>query len=151
MVDPLAEDCRFMQEALAQARSVLGRTGDNPAVGCVIVRDGQVLARGATQAPGLRHAEAMAIEEADRLGLDLAPCDLYVTLEPCSFHGRTPPCSTLIARRHPRRVVVGCEDPHPKVHGSGIAELRAEGIEVVEGVLAEEVRSLLFDWFARWR
>ncbi len=143
-------DQEYMREAIAVARTVEGRTGDNPAVGCVLVRNGQIVARGGTQPPGSCHAEAWAIRSAEESGVSIAECDLYVTLEPCSFHGRTPACSRLIAQKHPRRVIVGSRDPHPRVRGSGIGELRAAGIEVVEGVLADEVRRSLADWFAKW-
>lgn len=143
-------DQEYMREAIAMGRSVEGRTGDNPAVGCVVVREGRIVARGGTQPPGGCHAEAWAIRAAEEAGVSIAECELFVTLEPCSFHGRTPACSTLIARKRPRRVVVAIRDPHPRVRGSGIGELRAAGIEVVEGVLADEVRAALRDWFARW-
>lgn len=143
-------DREYMQEAIATGRQVEGQTGDNPAVGCVIVRGGEIVARGGTQPPGGCHAEAWAIRAAEAAGVSLADCDLYVTLEPCSFHGRTPACSTLIAQKHPRRVIVGTRDPHPRVRGSGLNELRAAGIEVVEGVLDDEVRRALRDWFAKW-
>lgn len=143
-------DQEYMREAIAVGRAVEGRTGDNPAVGCVLVLNGRIVARGGTQPPGSCHAEAWAIRAAEDAGVAIAECDLYVTLEPCSFHGRTPACSALIAQKHPRRVIVGSRDPHPRVRGSGIGELRAAGIEVVEGVLAEEVRAALAGWFARW-
>lgn len=143
-------DQEYMREAIAMGRSVEGRTGDNPAVGCVVVRDGRIVARGGTQPPGGCHAEAWAIRAAEEAGVSIADCELFVTLEPCSFHGRTPACSTLIAQKRPRRVVVAIRDPHPRVRGSGIGELRAAGIEVVEGVLADEVRAALRDWFAKW-
>lgn len=143
-------DLEFMREALAVGRTVVGHTGDNPAVGCVLVRDGQIVAKGGTRPPGGCHAEAWAIRAAEQAGIPISACDLYVTLEPCSFHGRTPACSKLIAGKHPRRVIVGTRDPHPRVRGAGIRELRGAGVEVVEGVLADEVRFALRDWFARW-
>jgi len=143
-------EAEFMRVALAEGRTAEGRTGDNPAVGCVIVHGGRVVAKGHTQSPGGGHAEAWAIRAAEQAGFAVADCDLYVTLEPCSFQGRTPPCSRLILEKRPRRVVVGARDPHPRVRGSGIAELRGAGIEVVEGVLADEVRRALADWFSRW-
>jgi diaminohydroxyphosphoribosylaminopyrimidine deaminase/5-amino-6-(5-phosphoribosylamino)uracil reductase len=143
-------DAEFMREAIAVGRDVEGHTGDNPAVGCVVVHAGRIVARGGTQPPGSCHAEAWAIRAAEEAGVPIAECDLYVTLEPCSFHGRTPACSKLITQKRPRRVVVGSRDPHPRVRGSGIDELRAAGIDVVEGVLADEVRAALRDWFARW-
>ncbi len=143
-------DQEYMREAIAVGRAVEGQTGDNPAVGCVLVRDGRIVSRGGTQPPGSCHAEAWAIRAAEDAGVAISDCDLYVTLEPCSFHGRTPACSALIAQKLPRRVIVGSRDPHPRVRGRGIGELRAAGIEVVEGVLAEEVRAALANWFAKW-
>lgn len=143
-------DERFMQEALATAAGVQGCTGDNPWVGCVIVKDGEIVARGATQNPPGPHAEVVAIRAAEAAGVDLHACDLYVTLEPCSFHGRTPPCAPLIASKRLLRVVVGVRDPHPRVNGEGLRQLRDAGIDVREGILAEEVKGMLAGWFARW-
>jgi diaminohydroxyphosphoribosylaminopyrimidine deaminase/5-amino-6-(5-phosphoribosylamino)uracil reductase len=145
-----SRDERFMQAALDAARAVAGQTGDNPPVGCVIVRDGRVVASGATQPPGGAHAEVMAIRAAETAGLSVTGAELYVILEPCSFTGRTPPCSRLLVETRPRRVVVGLRDPHPRVRGAGIAELRAAGIEVVEGVLAAPIRELLAGWLTRF-
>ena len=143
-------DEHFMREALATAAKVEGCTGDNPWVGCVVVREGKIVASGATQNPPGPHAEAVALDAAQRAGIDLRSCELYVTLEPCSFHGRTPACADLIAAKGLRRVVIGVRDPHPRVNGEGIRALRAAGIEVREGVLADEVRGMLQGWFARW-
>lgn len=143
------EDIRFMREALAEGRQAEGRTGDNPSVGCVLVKDGAVVGRGATQPPGRAHAEVMAVQAAEQAGHAISDCDFYVTLEPCTFQGRTPPCSRLLVEKMPRRVIVGMRDPHPLVRGAGIAELRGAGIEVVEGVLAEEVSLMLAAWSAR--
>jgi diaminohydroxyphosphoribosylaminopyrimidine deaminase/5-amino-6-(5-phosphoribosylamino)uracil reductase len=139
-----------MREALAAASQAAGCTGDNPWVGCVIVRDGRVVARGATQNPPGPHAEVVAIAAAESAGEDLSACDLYVTLEPCSFHGRTPPCAPLIVAKRPRRVIVGVRDPHPRVNGAGLGQMREAGLDVREGVLQDEVRAMLAAWFARW-
>ena len=143
------DDAFFMREALAVSRTVEGRTGDNPAVGCVVVRDGAVIARGATQPPGGAHAEVMAVREAEAAGHAIGDCDFYVTLEPCTFQGRTPPCTALLVEKRPRRVVVGMQDPHPQVRGAGIEALRAAGIHVVEGVLAGEISAMLAWWVRR--
>lgn len=140
----------FMAAALALARGVKGRTADNPPVGCVIVKDGRRIAGGATQPPGGAHAEVMAVREAQRREHSVTGSDLYVILEPCAFTGRTPPCSTLIAGLRPARVVVGVQDPHPQVNGRGLAELRAAGIEVVSGVLEDQVREHLCAWLRRF-
>ncbi len=139
-----------MAAALALGRGVKGRTGDNPPVGCVIVKDGRRIGGGATQPPGGAHAEVMAVRDARRRGHSVTGAHLYVILEPCSFTGRTPPCSTMIAALRPARVVVGLRDPHPLVDGRGLAEIRAAGIEVVCGVLEEPVRELLRDWLCRF-
>ena len=138
-----------MKEAIAESRKVAGQTGNNPAVGCVVVFDGSIVARGATQPPGGAHAEVMAVRQAESSGHILSQCDFYVTLEPCTFQGRTPPCSRLLVEKRPRRVVIGMEDPHPQVRGRGVRELREAGIEVVEGVLNEEISSLLGWWIRR--
>jgi diaminohydroxyphosphoribosylaminopyrimidine deaminase/5-amino-6-(5-phosphoribosylamino)uracil reductase len=145
-----SRDERFMQAALEAARTVVGRTGDNPPVGCVVVHGEAVVATGATQPPGGSHAEVMALRAAEASGLPVAEMELYVILEPCSFTGRTPPCSRLLVAKRPRRVVVGVRDPHPLVRGSGIAELRAAGIEVEEGVLARPIREFLAGWLQRF-
>ncbi len=139
-----------MLAALDAARRVAGRTGDNPPVGCVVVCDGRVAVTGVTQPPGGAHAEVMAVRAAEAAGVALASAEIYVTLEPCAFTGRTPPCSRLLVEKAPRRVVVGIRDPHPQVRGAGIAELRAAGIEVLEDVLAGPIRDFLADWLARY-
>lgn len=144
------EDIRFMRAALEEGRKTEGRTGDNPSVGCVLVRAGVIVGRGATQPPGRAHAEVMAIRAAEAAGHAISGCDFYVTLEPCTFQGRTPPCSSLLVEKNPRRVIIGMRDPHPRVRGTGIAELRRAGIEVVEGVLAEEIADILAAWSARY-
>ena len=145
-----SRDERFMLAALEAARAVAGRTGDNPPVGCVIVRGEAVIGTGATQPPGGAHAEVMAVRAAEAAGAPVSGGEIYVILEPCSFTGRTPPCSRLLVAKRPARVVVGVRDPHPQVRGSGIAELRAAGIEVVEGVLAVPVREFLAAWLRRF-
>jgi len=146
----MTDEC-FMREALATAAGAQGCTGDNPWVGCVIVKDGKIVARGATQSPPGPHAEVVAIRAAEAAGIDLHACDLYVTLEPCSFQGRTPPCAPLIASKRLLRVVVGARDPHPRVNGEGLRQLRDAGIDVQEGILAEEVKGMLAGWFAQWK
>jgi diaminohydroxyphosphoribosylaminopyrimidine deaminase/5-amino-6-(5-phosphoribosylamino)uracil reductase len=143
------DDAHFMKQAIAMSETVADRTGDNPAVGCVVVRDGAIVARGATQPPGGAHAEVVAVREAEAAGHPIGECDFYVTLEPCTFQGRTPPCSRLLVEKRPRRVIVGMRDPHPQVRGAGIEELRNAGIEVVEGVLLEEISALLAWWVQR--
>ena len=117
----------FMTEATELARAALGSTSPNPAVGAVLVRDGQVVGRGATQPPGQAHAEVVALREAGELGRGAT---LYVSLEPCCHWGRTPPCTRAIIEAGVAEVVVAVTDPNPVVAGNGIAELRQAGIGV---------------------
>ncbi len=127
----------FMNRALALAERAQGRTSPNPAVGAVVVRDGVVVGEGATQPPGQAHAEVVALAAA---GTAAAGADLYVTLEPCAFQGRTPPCTDAISAAGIRRVSIGVLDPHPQVNGQGVARLRAAGIRVSVGVQADQAR-----------
>ena len=145
------DESDWMRRAIAIGRSVAGKTGDNPAVGCVIVREDQLVAEGATQFPPGPHAEVVAVRASEAAGISLSDCDLYVTLEPCSFQGRTPPCAGLLAEKRPRRVFVALRDPHPRVNGSGLRDLREAGIDVVEGLLADEATAQLRDWLERFR
>jgi diaminohydroxyphosphoribosylaminopyrimidine deaminase/5-amino-6-(5-phosphoribosylamino)uracil reductase len=132
----------LMLLALREARRGLGRTSPNPAVGAVIVSArGKVLARGWHRAAGCPHAEIEAIRKLARPGLARG-ASLYVTLEPCSTHGRTPPCVDAIIAAGFARVVAGAIDPNPDHGGRGLDRLRAAGIEVVSGVLAAEAAAL---------
>lgn len=133
-VDANDEDARFMQAALNLARRGLGRVAPNPAVGVLIVKDGAVVGRGFTGEGGRPHAEVLAISQA---GEAAEGATLYVTLEPCSHHGRTPPCADAVIAARVARVVSTIDDPDPRVAGSGHARLRQAGIEVKTGVLAE--------------
>jgi diaminohydroxyphosphoribosylaminopyrimidine deaminase/5-amino-6-(5-phosphoribosylamino)uracil reductase len=108
----------------------------------VIVRDGDVLAEGHTQATGFAHAEAHALHHAKERRVDVRGASVYVSLEPCSHHGRTPPCADALIAAGVARVVVAIEDPNPLVAGQGLAKLRAAGIQVELGVLAEEAREM---------
>lgn len=134
------DDIRFMRQALALARRGLGRVAPNPAVGCVLVRDGRVVGRGWTRPGGRPHAETEALASAD--STHAAGAIAYVTLEPCSHHGRTPPCADALVAAGIRRVVAALEDPDPRVAGSGFARLQAAGVEVVRDVLRDEARAL---------
>jgi diaminohydroxyphosphoribosylaminopyrimidine deaminase/5-amino-6-(5-phosphoribosylamino)uracil reductase len=118
---------------------MLGRTSPNPAVGCVIVRGGQIVGQGATAAGGRPHAEAVALA---RAGAKARGATAYVSFEPCAHQGRTAPCARALVDAGVRRVVIGCIDPYPPVRGRGVAILRAGGIEVVSGVLEDECRRL---------
>ncbi|MCC6958391.1 MAG: bifunctional diaminohydroxyphosphoribosylaminopyrimidine deaminase/5-amino-6-(5-phosphoribosylamino)uracil reductase RibD [Dehalococcoidia bacterium] len=129
-----------MRQAIAAALSARGRTSPNPWVGAVLVRDGEVIATGATAPPGGPHAEAAALANIDATG-----ATLYTTLEPCMpFPGkRTRPCAEVIAEAGVAKVVIGLEDPHEPVAGQGAAYLRSHGIDVETGDGADEVRALL--------
>src|SRR5271155_5012065 len=126
-----------MALALALGRRGLGRTWPNPAVGAVIVKDGAIVGRGWTQAGGRPHAE---IEALRRAGAAARGDTLYVTLEPCSHHGKTPPCADAVIAAGVARVVSALEDPNPEVAGAGHARLRAAGIAVDIGIGAEAAR-----------
>lgn len=133
-------DEQYMKEALRLARRGLGRTSPNPAVGAVIVRDGKVIAGGYHKRAGEAHAEINAL--AGLKGLARPGDALYVTLEPCNHHGRTPPCTEAILERGIKRVVVGMRDPNPKVTGGGCEYLAAKGVAVETGLLEEGCRRL---------
>ena len=130
-------DRRFMDLALSLGRRGLGRTWPNPAVGAVIVKDGVIVGRGWTQPGGRPHAEVEALR---RAGEAARGATLYVTLEPCSHHGKTPPCADAVIAAGITRVVSALEDPNPEVAGEGHGRLRAAGIAVEVGVGAEEAR-----------
>ena len=132
-------DRSFMAQALALAALGEGTTRPNPLVGCVVVADGAVVGRGFHRAAGEPHAEALALAEA---GARARGATLYVSLEPCAHHGRTPPCAEAIVRAGIRRVVVAIGDPNPQVDGRGLAALRSAGIGLAEGVLESEARAL---------
>ena len=136
-----------MRLAIEQAELARGQTGDNPWVGCAIVSaDGQVLGLGYTRGPGEHHAEISAAADAASRGLSIVGATLYSTLEPCSFHGRTPACAHAIVARGLRRVVTAIRDPNPRVDGAGIRILRDGGVEVTEGVGEADVRRQLGAW-----
>jgi diaminohydroxyphosphoribosylaminopyrimidine deaminase/5-amino-6-(5-phosphoribosylamino)uracil reductase len=131
------DDNRFMALALSLGRRGLGKTWPNPAVGAVIVKDGVIVGRGWTQPGGRPHAEVEALR---RAGEAARGATLYVTLEPCSHHGKTPPCADAVIAAGITRVVSALEDPNPEVAGKGHARLRAAGVAVEVGIGAEEAR-----------
>lgn len=128
-------DQRFMQMAIDLAKTAVGQTGKNPLVGAVVVKNNQVIGLGAHLTYGEPHAEVNALSMA---GPGAEGSTLYVTLEPCNHHGKTPPCTELIIRSKVNRVVVGSRDPNPIVNGKGIVRLKNAGIAVTEGILKEE-------------
>lgn len=130
-------DERYMKRALELAESAMGHTSPNPMVGCVVVRDGCVVAEGCHEKYGGFHAERNALTGC---GEEVRGADLYVTLEPCCHHGKTPPCTDIIIEKGIGHVFVGALDPNPKVAGNGVRILREHGIEVTAGILEEECR-----------
>lgn len=144
-----SDDITWMRQALALARSVMTSTTPNPRVGCVIVRDGRIVGEGATQPPGGPHAEVCALRDAAARGESVQGATMYVTLEPCSHFGRTPPCADAIAAAQPARVVVAMGDPNPQVNGQGLARLRAAGIAVTTGICADEALEINAGFVAR--
>ena len=145
-----AADRAAMRDALDLAQLSVGLCEPNPRVGCVIVgADGRVLGRGYTQAAGAAHAEPMALDDARQRGADVRGATVYVSLEPCAHHGRTPPCCDALIRAGVARVVAAVQDPNPRVAGMGLAKLRAAGIEVETGMLADDARELNIGFFSR--
>jgi diaminohydroxyphosphoribosylaminopyrimidine deaminase/5-amino-6-(5-phosphoribosylamino)uracil reductase len=140
-----------MQRALELARSVLGTTSPNPAVGCVIVKDGVVIGEGATQPPGGPHAERVALDKADQ---GAQGATMYVTLEPHNFQGRTPPCTQAIIEAKIAEVRIATLDPNPQVNGKGMTDLQAAGIKTHLGdgeSAARQVNEAYFKWVATKR
>jgi len=140
------EDSRHMRHALALGARGLGRVWPNPAVGCVIVQQGRVVGRGWTQPGGRPHAEPLALAQA---GAAARGATVYVGLEPCAHHGKTPPCADALVNAGVGRVVTALTDPDPRVAGRGHARLRAAGIAVTEGVEAEAARALQAGFLSR--
>lgn len=135
-----------MSFALRLAEQGLYSTQPNPRVGCVIVKNNQIIGQGAHLKAGEPHAEVFALRQA---GLDAKDSDIYVTLEPCSHHGRTPPCVEAVIAAKPKRVIIAMQDPNPLVAGRGIAALRAQDIEVIVGVMETEARVLNVGFISR--
>ena len=137
----MTDDERYMRRALDLAALGLGHTSPNPVVGAVIVHSGCVIGEGYHHRSGQPHAEVMAVNSVQQREL-LPESTIYVTLEPCSHHGKTPPCADLILQERIPRVVVAIPDPFPRVAGRGLERLRQAGVEVTVGVLAEEAQRL---------
>jgi len=135
-------DTQFMRQALRLARRGYGATSPNPMVGAVLVKNGRVIGRGWHRKAGGPHAEIEALRHAQRHGHSPRGATLYVTLEPCSTHGRTPPCTDAIIAAGIKRVVPGATDPNPKHSGKGFEILRHAGIEVGREIMAQECARL---------
>lgn len=136
----------FMRKALNISQKALPDCLPNPPVGCVIVQNGQIVAEGYTHKPGGYHAEADALS---KFSGNLSECDVYVTLEPCSFTGRTPSCAKELVKRKPGRVFVGMLDPDPRNQGAGIMILKEAGLHVEVGISGDAVRSWIYPYLIR--
>lgn len=144
-----AQDQAWMQQALALAAQAAMATSPNPKVGCLIVKDGEILGQGYTQPVGQAHAEVMALRDAAGRGKEVHGATAYVTLEPCSHFGRTPPCANALIEAGVARVVAAIEDANPQVAGRGFALLRDAGIAVEHGLMAHEAREMNLGFFKR--
>lgn len=142
----LANNEYWMSQAIQLARKGFYSTAPNPRVGCVIVRGNTLVAEGWHEYAGGPHAEINAINNAD-----IKPgCDIYVTLEPCSHHGKTPPCVDALLKLKPTKVIIAMQDPNPLVGGEGVARLKQAGIEVVTGVLEAQAREFNCGFISRF-
>lgn len=139
--DHLSEQQYWMQRAIALARLGQYSTKPNPNVGCVIVKDGQLIGEGYHPRAGHPHAEVFALRQAGELAKDATA---YVTLEPCAHYGRTPPCAEALVKAQVKKVVVACSDPNPLVAGKGVQILQNAGIEVETGICVDEAKTLNF-------
>lgn len=143
-----ADDYRYMAQAIRLAERGLYTTDPNPRVGCVLVKAGEIIGEGWHERAGEPHAEIMALRNAGDNAKDAVA---YVSLEPCSHHGRTPPCSNALIEAGVSRVIVAMEDPNPKVAGQGLSQLRESGITVDEGILTAQAEALNPGFIQRMR
>lgn len=132
-------DCKFMRQALREAKKGIGLTSPNPSVGAVVVKNGTIVGKGYHRKAGGPHAEIHALQDAGRKAADGI---LYVTLEPCNHTGRTPPCTEAILRAGITRIVIGMLDPNPGVTGGGANYLASRGLDITSGILEEECREI---------
>jgi diaminohydroxyphosphoribosylaminopyrimidine deaminase/5-amino-6-(5-phosphoribosylamino)uracil reductase len=145
----ILNDLQGISLALDWAAKGMFTTTPNPRVGCVIVKDKKVIGAGFTQPAGQAHAEVRALTDAASRGADVRGSTVYVTLEPCSHYGRTPPCADALINAGVAQVVAAIADPNPLVAGQGFAKLQAAGIEVVHGVMESEAREMNIGFFSR--
>ena len=143
------KDHDFMNAALAETKQALFISNPNPRVGCVIVQNDMIIGRGHTQIVGGDHAEIVALKDARQNGHDVSGATVYVTLEPCCHHGRTPPCTQSLIEAKVGMVVVAMEDPNPLVAGQGLEQLRQAGIAVRCGLLEKEAKDLNLGFIKR--
>lgn len=148
-VSAMSEHVFFMRHALEQAERCSIQTSPNPRVGCVIVKDGRIIGEGFTQPAGGNHAEIEALDNAASMNEDVQGATVYVTLEPCAHHGRTPPCVEALVRARVGRVVAAMQDPNPQVAGKGFRRLQEAGIEVLGGVLEEQAHEMNLGFLSR--
>lgn len=139
-------DENYMDQALGLAWDQKGKTFPNPSVGCVIVKNGKIVGQAATASGGRPHAETQALTMA---GQEARGADVYVTLEPCSHHGKTPPCAGALIKAGVKKCVIACVDPDPRVNWRGAALLQEAGIDVVIGIGLDEAFKINADFFAR--
>lgn len=142
----MSQNLEFMLLALEKSRQALPGCRPNPPVGCVIVHKGQVVSYGFTQHPGHHHAEIDAIS---KLAVPIGECEIFVTLEPCSFQGRTPSCALTLAELKPRHVYVAIEDPHPRNSGEGLRILKNAGVSFTLGIGKREVEKFLSPYLVK--
>ena len=145
----MESDEEYMQRAISLAERGRGRVMPNPLVGCLLVKDGQVIAEGWHDRIGGLHAEQAAIADAETRGISPQGSTAYITLEPCNHFGRTPPCTEALLWAGVTHVVIGASDPNPTVRGGGSAVLRQAGMEVEEGILADECMDQMRE-FMHW-
>lgn len=149
--DPPLDHEAWMRLAIAEAELARGGTGDNPWVGCALVTTaGELIGRGHTQGPGEDHAEIVAVRQAQAQGHAIEGTIMYSTLEPCSFHGRTPACSRFIVAHRIGVLVYGMNDPNPRVDGEGERIIRDGGVQVIGAVCEREVRRQLGSWVLKY-
>jgi diaminohydroxyphosphoribosylaminopyrimidine deaminase/5-amino-6-(5-phosphoribosylamino)uracil reductase len=148
MTDFTPDDYLYMTRALRLAEQGLYTTSPNPRVGCVIVKDGKVVGEGAHLKAGLPHAEVYALQQA---GINAKGATVYVTLEPCGHHGRTPPCAEALLQAGVAKVIIAMQDPNPLVFGQGVAVIESAGITVFTGLLQSQAQALNPGFIARMK
>ena len=149
----MTEGEQYMRRAIQLAERGRHRVMPNPLVGCVLVRDGEIVAEGWHDHLGGLHAEQMAIADAESKGISTRGSTAYVTLEPCNHFGRTPPCTESLLWAGVEKIVIGAMDPNPTVRGGGCASLDKNGVEISHGLLAEECERQMAEFihWCKWR
>ncbi len=142
----MSKKLEYMLLALEYSRLALPGCRPNPPVGCVIVHKGDVVSWGFTQSPGYHHAEIDAIS---KLTFPVSECEIFVTLEPCSFQGRTPSCALTLANLKPKHIYVAVEDPHPRNRGEGLKILKSANVSYTLGIGKREVEDFLSPYLLR--